>query len=108
MIHPPISSLEAMLSIETMRALEGRTVTRVESEHWQLTGTAAASGCEFLKVRSYASGESRPYFVKRTSYVTDMVRRLTDDHLCRERLVWQHGVLDRLPAQSTARRWPRS
>ena len=98
MIHEPFSSLEAMLSVEAMSALEERAVTRVESS----TGShrfGCRSGCEFLKVRSYASGESRPYFVKRTSYVTDMVRRLTDDHACRERLVWQHGVLDRLPAE---------
>jgi hypothetical protein len=99
MIHPPFSSLEAMLSVETMSALEGRAVTRVESEQWQPAGPGAASGCEFLKVRSYASSESRPYFVKSSAYRTDMVRRLTDDHACRERLVWQHGVLDRLPAE---------
>ena len=60
----------------------------------------AASGCEFLKVRSCGSSKIRHYFVKRTTYPTDMVRRLTDDHTCRERLVWQHGVLDRLPAET--------
>ena len=38
MIHPPFSSLEAMLSIETMSALEGRAVTRVEVRNGRQKG----------------------------------------------------------------------
>src|SRR5690348_8476538 len=89
-----------MLSVDAMSALEGRTVTLVEIDRQPLQQSpAAASGCEFLKVRTCASGDSRDYFVKRTAYATDLVRRLTDDYECRERLLWQYGVLDRLPAE---------
>ena len=44
MIHPPFSSLEAMLSIETLSALEGRAVTRVEVAQWLPEGTEPHPG----------------------------------------------------------------
>jgi hypothetical protein len=99
MIHELFASLEAMLSVEAMNALEGRTVAHVDVEEWTPTADTAASGCAFLKVRSRAASGSRHYVVKRTAFETDIVRRLTDDVACRERLLWQHGVLDRLPPE---------
>lgn len=53
--------------------------------------------CEFLKVVTIESSDSRHYVVKRTAFDTDIVRRLTEDIECRERLLWQHGIFDRLP-----------
>jgi hypothetical protein len=100
MMHEPFASLDEMLSVEAMSDLEGRTVNVVEVDQWTAQQPrGAVSGCEFLKVRTYASNEHRYYFVKRTAYATDLVRRLTDDYECRERLLWQYGVLDRLPAE---------
>ncbi len=101
MTHKPFDSLEEMLSVEAMSGLERRTVARVEIEDWSPTPETAASGCDFLKVRSHTASDSRQYFVKRTSYATDIIMRLTDDYACRERLVWQHGLLDRLPPEVT-------
>jgi hypothetical protein len=98
MIHEPFPSFEAMLSDRALSALESRAVSQVAVEHWT-PGFGAASGCEFLTVRTGGSDDSRHYFVKRTTYATDMVRRLTDDPECREQLIWQHGVLDRLPGE---------
>lgn len=99
MIHTPFASLETMLSIDAMSALEGRNVAQVEVERWPPDAFRAISGCEFLKVRSSGRGGCRRYVVKRTAYATDLIRRLSDDFPCRERLVWERGVLDRLPAE---------
>jgi hypothetical protein len=99
LIHNAFASLEEMLSVEAMSALEERPVERVEREAWPIEPPQAASGCEFLKVRTVAPGGTRHYVVKLSSYTNDIVRRFTDDHACRERLVWQHGLLDRLPAE---------
>src|SRR5690242_14651541 len=99
MFHRPFASLDAMLSVEAMSAHEGRTVTQVEVEPWRPDPSRAISGCQFFKVRSMAADGSRRYVVKRTSYAMDLIRRLSDDRDCRERLIWEHGVLDRLPAE---------
>src|SRR5262249_21336022 len=98
--HEPFGSLDEMLSIEAISALEQRHVSRIEIEPLQPGfGAASASGCKFLKVRSHAQSGLRDYVVKRSAYATDMVRRLTDDHAGREQLIWQYGVLERLPAE---------
>jgi hypothetical protein len=92
-------SLDDMLSIEAMSRLEGRTVTCVEVTTWNPPKYHAYSGCEFLKVRTSARDHIRRYVVKRTSDAIDIIRRLSEDVGCRERLIWQHGLLDRLPAE---------
>jgi Ser/Thr protein kinase RdoA (MazF antagonist) len=97
-LHAPFDSLEDMLSVETMSALEQREVDHIELEQWQ-PGFGAVSGCQFLKLRSCGPGVDSEFFVKRSTYATDMVRRLTDDHAGREQLIWQHGLLDRLPEE---------
>ena len=58
----------------------------------------AISGRQFFKIHSTSAEGERRYVVKSTSYATDLIRRLSDDRDCRERLLWEHGVLDRLPA----------
>ena len=102
MIHKPFTSLEAMLSVDAMSALEGRDVEHVEVDRWPPDAFRAISGCEFLKVRSSGRGGCRQYVVKRTSYATDLIMRLSDDRRCRERLVWERGILDVLPAEVTS------
>src|ERR1051325_4628815 len=103
MSHDPFASLDEMLSVDAMSALERRTVSAVDVDQWQPQQVRAAnSNSEFLKVSTHAAGESRCYFVKRTRYATDMIRRLTDDYACRERLLWEHGVLECLPSEITS------
>jgi len=100
MMHEPFGNLDEMLSVEAMSALEGRRVNMVEVEQWATQQPRGAeSGSQFLKVRTCASGDYRHYFVKRTTYATDLVRRLSDDYACREGMVWQSGVLDQLPGE---------
>src|SRR4051794_21371244 len=99
MLHVPFASLEAMLSVEAMSAREERVITRVEVQPWKPDPSRAISGCQFFKVRSIAADGARQYVVKTTSYATDLIRRLSEDRDCRERLLWEHGVLDRLPAE---------
>ena len=95
----PYANLDELLSTETMSAIEGQRVTRVECEKWSLPQPIAASGCEFLRVRTVSRSRVRRYVVKRTVYATDVIRRLTNDRCCRERLVWQRGILHRLPVE---------
>ncbi len=99
MRHTPSDSLEEMLSVEAMSALERRAVTCVNVRSWTPELARPASGCEFRKVESVGSGGSRHYVVKRPAFDTDLVRQLTEDIECRERLLWQHGIFDRLPPE---------
>jgi hypothetical protein len=98
MIHPPFASLEAMLSEEAMSELEERTVSTVTVQRWTPPALRAASGNHLLRVESgTASGERHAYIVKRITPERDLLMRLSCDTDCRERLVWQHGLLDGLP-----------
>ena len=106
-------SLDEMLSTEAMGRLEGRPVAAVRTEPFA-SAYGGVSGNAFLSVtttgRSGESamhsdgatgndGEPRRYIVKRTSPAWDIIMRATNDRSCREMLVWQHGLLDRLPPE---------
>jgi hypothetical protein len=98
-LHTPFDSLEAMLSVEAISALDRRAITQLTIESWTPPQYSAVSESEFLKVRSVGLVGRQHYFVKRTRYTTDIVRRLTADQECRERKIWQHGLLDCLPVE---------
>jgi hypothetical protein len=85
--HEAFDSLDVMLSVGAMSELEGRAIQCVSARSW--TPAQTASGCAFLKVESAGTSGSRHYVVKRTTFETDIVRRLSDDVECRERLLWQ-------------------
>ncbi len=96
--HEPFANLEAMLSTEAMSALEKRVIIDVASRPWTPPALIAASGSRFLKVETTAADEQGGrYVVKRISPKKDLIMRLSGDRLCRERLVWQHGIIDQLP-----------
>ena len=101
MLHPPFPSLEAMLSAAAMSALEGRTVARVASQPWTPPSRIPPwSRSQFVQVETTtADGDTRRYIVKRIAPRRDLIMRLTGDQVCRERLVWQHGMLDELPPE---------
>jgi hypothetical protein len=42
--------------------------------------------------------EGERYFLKRLSPATDWVMRVTGDHVHRHYLIWQAGIMDRVPA----------
>jgi len=103
MVHELLGSLEEMVSIEILSALEGRAIRCVCVLSWNPEPTCGASESDFLKVESQGPGGSPHYVLKRTAFETDIVRQLTDDVECRERLLWQHGVFDQLRRRSRAR-----
>ena len=92
-------SLDEMLSSEVLSRLEGRTVTSVQVQPFT-TPYGGVSGNQFLAVETAGSdGQDRRYIVKRTSTVWDIIMRISGDTACREMLVWQHRLLDRLPPE---------
>jgi hypothetical protein len=93
-------SLEEMLSPDAMSRIEGRPVASVHSRSW-VPDDISISGCPFLWVETTGvDGERGHYVVKRTGHERDLIMRDTGDRVCREMLVWQHGLLDRLPAEA--------
>jgi hypothetical protein len=98
--HELHGSLDELLSPEALGRLEGRTVTRVRRQPF-ISPYGGVSGNQFLSVETTASdGPPRSYIVKRTSPDWDIIMRITGDTACRELLVWQHGLLDRLPPEA--------
>jgi hypothetical protein len=94
-------SLDEMLSVGAMSCIEGRTVTTIRPRAW-LPGDFSVSGAEFRGVETVDdTGASRQYVVKRTGHERDLIMRNTEDFACREMLVWQQGLLDRLPVGVT-------
>jgi hypothetical protein len=102
MLGPPrelAGSLDELLSPETLRRLEGRTVVSVRCQPFT-TPYGGVSGNPFLAVETLAEdGQLRRYVVKRTAPAWDIIMRATGDTACREVLVWQHRLLDRLPPE---------
>jgi hypothetical protein len=97
--HELYGSLEALLSPQALSRIERRTVTSVQAEPCG-TSEMSASGSLFVRVSSDGDdGARRHYVVKRTSYARDIIMRLSGDTVCREVLVWQRGLLDRLPPE---------
>jgi hypothetical protein len=98
--HELHRSLDELLSPAALGRLEGRTVTRVRRQPF-ISPYGGVSGNQFLSVETTASdGPARSYIVKRTSPDWDIIMRITGDPACRELLVWQHGLLDRLPPEA--------
>src|SRR5262249_1190010 len=96
--HDPFECLDEMLSLEAMSALERRAVSSVALLPWTPPAMITASGSQFLQFETAdVDGDRRHYVIKRIAPHRDLVMRLTSDHVCRERLVWQHGLIDALP-----------
>lgn len=92
-------SLDEMLSPEVLSRLEGRTVASVLRRPFA-SPYGGVSGNAFLAVETVGSdGQPRSYIVKQTAPAWDIIMRITGDTACREMLVWQHELLDRLPPE---------
>jgi Ecdysteroid kinase-like family len=102
MMAPPrglYGSLDDMLSLDVLSRLEGRTVTGVRRQPFT-PPYGGVSGNSFLSIETVANdGHRRPYVVKRTAITWDIIMRVTGDTVCREMLVWRHGLLDLLPPE---------
>jgi hypothetical protein len=98
--HQLHDSLDALLSPATLSRIEGRAVSSVRREPF-VSPYGGVSGNELLSVTTTdGDGRLRRYVVKRTSPAWDIILRLSSDPACRELLVWQHGLLDRLPREA--------
>jgi hypothetical protein len=92
-------SLDALLSPEAFGNIEGRKVTHVRRQPFT-SPYGGVSGNPFLAVKTTGhDGTARSYIVKRTAPAWDIIMRVTGDTACREMLVWQRGLLDRLPPE---------
>jgi hypothetical protein len=86
-----------MLSLKALSALERRAVSRIALRPWTPPAMIAASGSQFLQFETTGvDGDRRHYVIKRIAPHRDLVMRLTSDDMCRERLVWQLGLIDDL------------
>lgn len=92
-------TLEELLSPEALSRIEGRTVASVDVQPY-VSPYGGVSGNQFLAVETTGSdGQHRRSIVKRTSPAWDIIMRATNDTACRELLVWQRRLLDRLPPE---------
>ncbi|MCC7368424.1 MAG: phosphotransferase [Chloroflexi bacterium] len=95
--HTLHASLDDLLSIQALRQIEGRDVRAVHRRPF-VSPYGGVSGNRFLAVESVGvDGARHAYVVKRTATAWDIIMRATGDTACRERLIWQSGLLDNLP-----------
>ena len=92
-------SLEELVSPAALSQLERRPVSGVRVEPFT-SAYGGVSGNSFLSVETVGADEqTRAYIVKRTAPAWDIIMRISGDTACREMLVWQQGLLDRLPPE---------
>ncbi|MBM2811685.1 MAG: aminoglycoside phosphotransferase [Chloroflexi bacterium] len=96
--HELLASVDEMASATALSAVEGRRVSSVEQSPF--SSVDSLSGSHFLRLRTDGP-DGRSYILKRISRDWDWVMRVMGDDRCRAVLVWQSGLLDRLPAEIT-------
>jgi hypothetical protein len=99
MHHDLYPSLDAMLTPESLSVLSRERITdarRVPIDALE----ESASGNPIVGVRTNAGGGPR-YVVKCISPTWDWIMRASGDTGCREVQLWQHGILDALPSETT-------
>jgi hypothetical protein len=92
--HPLASSVDELLSPALLARLTGRSVTHVRRLPFSSVDGRSGSHLESVE----AAGAGR-YVLKRFSRHDDVVMRLTEDWVGRSAVIWQRGLLDRLPPQ---------
>jgi Phosphotransferase enzyme family len=96
MHHEPFASLDELLSPETLSRLAGCSIVSVR--RLPFVGGSSASGSRFLAIETN-DGQGPRFVVKRSSPGYDWIVRGTADCRGREVLVWETGLLDRLPPE---------
>jgi hypothetical protein len=89
-------SVEELLSPRSLSVLIGGPVAEVRCHPFH--STDSVSGSRLLRVE-IDSGQGPRYVLKRISATWDWIMRATDDHHGRPVLVWQTGLLDRVPPE---------
>lgn len=98
MCRTPFASLDDLLEPETLSRLTGCAIT--SARRLPFVGGHSASGSGFLAVETN-NGRGPRFVVKLSSPACDWIVRATDDSRGREVLVWDSGLLDRLPPEIT-------
>ena len=93
--HNLYTSLDELLSPETLSQIAGHRVTEVSVEEREMNG---ASSNRFLAVKTQGERVDR-YIVKRVKWDWDWLMQAFDDRLCREVQLWSSGLFDRLPPE---------
>ena len=84
------SSVEAMLTPETLSNLLSKAITRVDVQ--SMNGHGGLAGGHL----SYVNTNAGRLVLKRMSIETDWIMFASDDHQCRSVTLWQYGILDKL------------
>jgi hypothetical protein len=92
--HPLAASVDDLLSPATLSRITGRPVTQVRRLPFSSVDGRSGSHLETVE----AAGAGR-YVLKHISRQHDVVMRLTEDIVGRAAVIWQNGLLDRLPPQ---------
>ncbi len=98
MDHELYPTLDAMLAPETLSQITNRAIRKVRREPFH--SVDGLSGGQMWRVL-VEDGNHESYILKRISYASDWIMRVTEDYHCRAVLSWQSGLLDRLPADVT-------
>jgi hypothetical protein len=96
MCHTPFASLDDLLAPETLSRLIGLPI--VSARRLPFAGGDSASGSRFLAIETN-DGQGPRFVVKLSSPKCDWIVRATADCRGREVLVWESGLLDRLPPE---------
>jgi hypothetical protein len=96
MRHQAVASLDVLLAPETLSSLTGQAITSVR--RLPFTGGDSGSGSGFLAIETN-EGHGPRFVVKLSSPARDWIVRATGDTHGREVLVWETGLLDRLPPE---------
>jgi hypothetical protein len=94
--HKLFPTMEAMLTPEALSDLKQQHIGSVQQN--PLLATYNKSGSHLLSILTN-EGLGPKFIVKRVSLDWDWQMRATDDHNCRAVTLWEHGILDQLPAQ---------
>lgn len=89
-------SVDALLAPETLSAFAGVPITEVSTG--PLPDVDSQSGSEILAIKTN-HGQGPLYVLKRVTLDADWIMRATEDWACREVVLWQTGLLDRLPPE---------
>ena len=95
MEHSIFPGIDEMLAPKVLSILAKQPVTSVRC--LPLQASYAQSGSRLLAVETN-DGQGPRCILKRIS-PTDWLMRATEDRLCRSVVLWQHGILDRMPPE---------
>lgn len=96
MRHELFSTVDTMLSADVLAALTGQSIAAVRQSPFPIA--LGASGSRLFTIETN-DGQGPRFVLKLVLAESDWVMRATNDQHGRETLLWQRGIIDRLPAE---------